>query len=427
MSRRVSLQQMAAEVEARTELPRVVVSGNFATPWAAVDALDQTLSQWTLHMLNAQVGTPRRPGVRLETCFVGPGMRDSPTLAYVPSRLSLVPVLLQDQLAPDVVVVHVTPPRNAHYSLGTEVNVLPAAIASARARGGLVVAVVNPRMPYTGGDALLPVADVDLVVEVEADLPSPAPRANSGTDAESSRIGELVSARVTDGATVQVGIGAVPDAVLGGLRGRRGLRIWSEMISDGVLDLERAGALDRDTPIATSFLFGSNELYAWADGNPRLRMLATQVANDPARIASHPHMVSVNSALQVDLHAQVNAAQIRGRVYSGFGGQTDFIVGALHSERGQALIALRSWQPKADCSTIIPLLGEPVTSFQHTAVITEHGTAELVGHSQSEQAAALIERAADPCVRDELWEEAAALGLADTDRGSVRTFPLPSV
>ncbi len=371
--------------------------------------IDATVPEWTLHMLNAQVGVPQRPGVRLETCFVGPGMRGSPTLTYVPSRLSMLPILLQHHLAPDVVVAHVTPARGGFHSLGTEVNVLPAAVAGARARGGLVVAVENPRMPYTGGDAMLPVGDVDLVVEVEADLPSPATAPD--IDVQSQQIGELVATRVKDGATLQVGIGAVPDAVLGGLHRRRDLRVWSEMISDGVLDLERTGALDPDVPIATSFLFGSQELYGWADGNPRLRMLATQVANDPARIASHPGMVSVNSALEVDLHAQVNAAQVRGRVHSGFGGQSDFVVGALHSAGGQAIIALRSWHPKADCSTIVPLLGEPVTSFQQTAVITDQGVAELAGRNQSEQALTLIENASDPRVREELHEEAAAIGV----------------
>jgi acyl-CoA hydrolase len=408
MSRRVSPDQMAARVADRPVPPRVVVSGNFATPWVAVAALDRVVPEWTLHMLNAQAGTPQRPGVRLETCFVGPGMRGSPGLIYVPSRLSMVPVLLQGPLAPDVVVVHVAPARDGFYSLGTEVNILPAAIASARAGGGLVVAVVNSTMPYTGGDALLHKDEVDLVVEIEAELPSPQP---GDMDDTSRQIGELVSSRVADGATVQAGIGTVPDAVLGGLHARRGLRIWSEMISDGVLDLERSGALDGDTPIAASFLFGSQELYAWADGNPRLRMLATEVANDPARIAAHPDMVSVNTALEVDLFAQANAAQVRGRIHSGFGGQSDFVVGALHAERGQALIALRSWHPKAQCSTIVPLLGEPVTSFQHTAVITEHGAAELAGRSQADQAISLMDNAADPRIRPELWEESVAIGL----------------
>jgi acyl-CoA hydrolase len=408
--RTLSLSQMADAVAATAERPRVVVAGNFGTPWAAVEALDAAVPAWTLHMLNAQRGVPVRAGIRLETCFVGPGMRGTPTLSYVPSRLSMVPVLLRGPLAPDVVVLHVAPARGGLFSMGIEVNILPAAVETVRRRGGLVVAVVNPRMPYTGGEALLPADEIDILVEVEQALPSPAPVVHQ--DPATSHLGELVSARIHDGATVQVGIGAVPDAVLGGLRRRRGLRVWSEMISDGVLALERSGALDTLAPIATSFLFGAEELYAWADGNPRLTMLSTQVANDPARIAAQPGMFSVNSALEVDLYAQANAAHVRGRVHSGFGGQSDFVVGALHSAGGQAIIALRSWHPKADCSTIVPFLREPVTSFQHTAVITEHGSAELVGRDQAEQAAALIEQAADPRARDELREHATASSLS---------------
>jgi acyl-CoA hydrolase len=409
----VTLDRMAAAAAATAARPRVVVPGNFATPWEAVKALDLLVPEWTLHMLNAQPGVPCRPGVELETCFVGPGMRGQATLSYVPSRLSLVPVLLRGPLVPDVVVVHVAPARAGAFSLGTEVNILPAAIASARRHGGIVVAIVNPHMPYTGGDALLRMEDVDLAVEVEAPLPSPAAVAGGtgAVDNDTAVIGERVAARVPDGATLQVGIGAVPDAVLGGLLHARGLRVWSEMISDGVLALERAGALDTRAPISTSFLYGSQELYRWADCNPRLTMLATETANDPGRIAASPLMVSVNTALEVDLHAQANAAHVRGRVHSGFGGQSDFVAGALHSPGGQAIIAMRSWHPKAQCSTIVPLLDEPVTSFQHTAVVTEHGTAELVGRSAREQALGLVEHAAHPAARDALRAAAAARGL----------------
>ena len=141
-------------------------------------------------------------------------------------------------------------------------------------------------------------------------------------------------------------------------------------------------------------------------------MVRTEVTNDPARIAANRAMVSVNTALQVDQYGQANASRIRARIHSGFGGQTDFIVGALHSIGGQALIALRSWHPKADCSTVVPLVDEPVTSFQMSAIVTEQGTAEVFGRDQREQARQIIENAAHPSVRDELWEEAVALGLA---------------
>lgn len=183
------------------------------------------------------------------------------------------------------------------------------------------------------------------------------------------------------------------------------------MFSDSVLALERAGSLDTESPIIASFLFGSEELLDWVDDNERVRMTRTETTNDPGRIAQNPSMLSVNTALQVDLFGQANASRIRTRIHSGFGGQTDFIVGALHSPGGQAIIALRSWHPKADVSTIVPLVDEPVTSFQMSAVVTEQGVAQVFGLDQAEQARQLIEHAAHPSVRDELREEAAALGL----------------
>jgi acyl-CoA hydrolase len=145
-------------------------------------------------------------------------------------------------------------------------------------------------------------------------------------------------------------------------------------------------------------------------------MSAPEDANDPARICTQPRMVSVNTALEVDLFDQANAAYRRGRVYSGLGGQADFVVGALHSVGGQALIALRSWHPRADRSTIVARLDQPVTSFQHTAVVTEHGTAELVGRSQGEQRRNLVEQAAHPAARE-------ALAAASADATSARHVP----
>jgi acyl-CoA hydrolase len=390
------------------EQPRVVASGNFATPWQLLEEVDELLPTYRLSVLNAQHGMPDREGVELETSFVGVGMRSSPRLHYIPSRLSLVPTLYEGANPPDVVLVHTSLPRDGKVSLGTEVNVLPAAIEAVRRRGGVVIAQANRFMPYTFGDAEIDLDDVDLVVEVDAPLVSPP---EMSLDDASARIGELVAGRVHDGATLQAGIGAVPDATLGALRDRRGLRVWTEMFSDSVLELERVGALDRDHPITTSFLFGSPELYAWVDGNPRVRMARTETTNDPARIAQNTAMTSVNTALQVDLFGQANASRIGAKIYSGFGGQTDFIVGALHSKGGQALIALRSWHPRADRSTIVPLVDEPVTSFQMTGVVTEQGVAEVFGHDQKSQARNLIENAAHPRVREELWEEAHALSL----------------
>ena len=389
--------------------PRVVASGNGAAPRVVLDLLDRSVASYRLFMLNAHPGISTRPEVVHETPFVGPGMRRSPTLAYMPARLSLVPRLFSTTLPPDVVCVTVAPAYQGRLSLGTEVNVLPAAIEACRSRGGLVVAQVNREMPWTYGDGLLDPDDVDCAVE--ADVPLDEPAATQPDDA-ARRIGELVAARIGDGATLQLGIGMVPDATLPGLAARRGLGVWSEMFSDGVLALDRAGALDPQQLLTASFLYGSRMLYEWVDRNPRVRVLRTETTNAPARIAANRTMTSINTALQVDLFGQANASRIQARIHSGFGGQTDFIVGALHSTGGQALMALRSWHPKADVSTVVAMVDEPVTSFQHTAVVTEQGVADVFGHDERTQARHLIEQAAHPRVRAELWEEAIGLGLA---------------
>lgn len=389
--------------------PRVVVTGNHATPWHTVKLVDEALDEYRLWALNGQPQLPNREGVILETSFVGPGQRKSPRLSYVPSRLSMVPSLFGKQLPPDAVVLHTTPPRDGKVSLGVEVNVLPAAIEAVRRRGGIVIAQVNRNMPWTFGDALVDVDQIDVFVEADEPMPT-APV--SAIDDTSRRIGELVAARVSDGSTLQAGIGAVPDATMHGLSSRSGLRVWTEMFSDSVLALEKIGALDRNIPISASFLFGSPDLLEWVDGNERVQMVRTEVTNDPGRIARNPKMVSVNTALQVDLFGQANASRINARIHSGFGGQTDFIVGAMHSAGGQAFLALRSWHPKANCSTVVPMVDEPITSFQMSAIVTEQGLAEVFGNDQREQARQIIEHAAHPSVRDELREEAVALGLA---------------
>lgn len=389
--------------------PRVVASGNFATPFELLGAVDAGLGAYRLNLLNAQPGIPARDGVTHETSFVGPAMRHSPSLRYLPTRLSLLPSLLTSVLIPDIVVLHCSTPRDGKVSMGVEVNVLPAAVDAARAAGGLVFAQINPRMPYVYGDGELPTDLVDLGVEVDVPLSSPLPMT---PDATCRTIGDSVAAMVPNGATVQMGIGAIPDAALAGLAARRGLRIWSEMFSDGVLLLDAAGALDRDAPIVASFVFGSAELYSWVDRNPRVRLNRTETVNNPGFIAQQPAMTSINSALQVDLFGQANASRLRGRIHSGFGGATDFLVGALHAPGGQAMVALRSWHPKAQVSSIVPLLAEPATSFQPSAVITEQGTARLRGHSEREQAAAIIADAAHPDVRADLTGHAARLGLA---------------
>jgi acyl-CoA hydrolase len=387
--------------------PRIVMSGNFATPVMLTRALTEGLERCRVFQLNAQRTIADQRFI-FETPFVGPGVRDNPMLDYLPMRLSLVPRLFTSVRPVDAVLLHTSLPRQGKVSLGIEVNVLPAAIEQARARGGVVIAQMNRHMPYTFGDGEIALDDIDIGLEVDEPLASPA---TCEADDATTLIGERVARFASDGATLQLGIGLIPTEAARKMTVRNGLRIWSEMISDGALDLHRAGALDPDTPVVTSFLIGSPELYEWADGNRRLRLLRTETVNDPARIAAHPCMLSVNAAMQVDLFAQANASFIADRIHSGFGGQPDFVAGALHSRGGHAVVALHGWHAKTDSSTIVPVLINPVTSFQHSAVVSEHGCADLFGHSQHTQAQEIIGQVADPRARDGLTEAARQLGL----------------
>lgn len=384
-------------------VPRVVVSGNFATPQQLLEAFDEAVPQYRLFILNPQGSVPDRPGVTYESPFLGPAIRDAGSrLAYLPMRLSLVPGVLGSFMRPEVTLIHVSRQRGDHVSLGTEVNILPAAIEQTRRNGGLVVAQINETMPYTYGDSELSVDLIDFAFVRDQALTSPEDLAHDSMI--ETTIASFVTDLIEDGSTLQLGIGAIPNAVAAQLTSARGLRIWSEMISDGVLNLEHVGALDAEHPLVASFLFGSSELYAWCDTNPRLRLVRTEVVNDPSIIAQQPRMTAINSAFQVDLFAQANANFINGRFYSGIGGQADFTVGALHAVDGHSIIALPSWHEKSHSSTILERLDGPVTSFQHSAIISEQGTAMLFGRSSRAQAMAIAGQVAHPKVRSELQE-----------------------
>src|SRR5271166_184691 len=263
--------------------PRIVLSGNSATPFTLVRALTQALETCRVFQLNAQYDFAPHHSFICETPFVGPGMRHTPMLDYLPMRLSLVPRLFDTVRRPDAVLLHTSLPRDGKVSLGIEVNVLPAAIEQTRARGGLVLAQVNPHMPYTFRAGEIPLDSIDGLLEVDQPLTSPAAH---GSEEAATAIGERVAAFATDGTTLQLGIGLIPTVAARMMSRRHGLRVWSEMISDGVMDLDHAGALDPEAPIYTSFLIGSPELYRWADRNEQLRMLRTETVNDPARISA---------------------------------------------------------------------------------------------------------------------------------------------
>jgi acyl-CoA hydrolase len=404
----ITVEQLKSILASLPANPRIVASGNFATPTVLLKLADECIPEFRLHMLNAQLGIPDREGVTYESAFVGTGMRRHPRLSYIPTRLSLLPVLYRDHYRPDVVMLHASPPRFDTVSLGTEVNVLPAAIDATRARDGIVIVQSNTQMPYTYGDSQIYESEIDYLVEVDEPLVlKPATELND----TAREIGSRISALIEDNSTLQLGIGAIPDAVLAGLKERKGLRIWTEMFSDGVLDLHRQGALDDEILLTASFVFGSQELYDWLHLNRKVRMMRTERTNDPSQIARQAKMTSINAALEVDIFDQANASYVRGQIFSGIGGSTDFIVGSLHSRGGQSFMALPSWHPKANVSTIVPRLSANVTSFQHSHVATEYGVADCFGHSQNDQARNIIEKAAHPSVREELRGKAREFGL----------------
>ncbi len=404
----ITVEQLKSVLANLPENPRIIASGNFATPNTLLKAADENISEFKLHMLNAQPGIPDREGITYESAFVGAGMRRHPRLEYIPSRLSLLPIVIRDFARPDAVFIHTSELRHDTVSLGTEVNILPAAIETARAHGGLVIAQANKQMPYTYGDAQIYESEIDYLVEVDEPLLT---KAETTFAPESLEIGQRIAALIEDNSTLQLGIGAIPDSVLSSLKDRTGLRIWTEMFSDGVLDLHKMGVLDPDILLTASFIFGSQELYQWLHLNRRVQMLRTERTNDPSAIAKQAKMQSINAALQIDLFDQANASHVRSEIYSGFGGSTDFIVGSLHSRGGRSFMALPSWHPKAQVSTIVPRLTENITSFQHSYVVTEQGAAACFGRTQSEQALNLITHAAHPNAKEELIAAASELKL----------------
>jgi acyl-CoA hydrolase len=387
---------------------RLVASGNFATPRALLSIADKNIQEFRLFMIGAQDGIPDREGVIFESPFLGPGMRRNPRLNYIPCRLSLVPVLLKQHFKPDVVLLHASEVRNGKVSLGVEVNILPAAVESARMNNGIVVVQSNPHMPYTFGDGEIELSEIDYLIEVEESL---SEAANLPLNDTSMTIGSLIAERVSNGSTLQLGIGAIPNAVIASMQNHSSLKIWTEMFSDGVLGLFKGGAIEANSTLTASFLFGSRELYDWVNLNEQVKLRRTEITNDPGLISKQIKMSSINAALQVDLFDQANASYVKGQPYSGFGGSTDFIVGALHSAGGASFMALPSWHEKTNNSNIVHRLAETATSFQHSFVVTEQGVAECFGRSAIDQANNLIENAAHPNSRDYLRAMATESGV----------------
>ncbi|MEO5940344.1 MAG: acetyl-CoA hydrolase/transferase C-terminal domain-containing protein [Candidatus Limnocylindrales bacterium] len=350
---------------------------------------------------------------RHRALFIGPNARAAVNAGradYVPVFLSDIPRLFRSGALPlDYAFVNATPP-DAHgfCSLGVSVEAMHAAIACART----VVVQFNGAMPRTLGESFVHVDEIDLAVEV--DQPPYELQQPLIGDVE-RRIGEFVAELVPDGATLQLGIGAIPTAAALHLRHRKDLGVHTELFSDAVVDLVEAGAVtgarkERNRgKIVTAFLMGSKRLYDFVDDNPMVEMRSVDFTNDTHVIRSFETMTAINSAIEVDLTGQVVADSIGDRLYSGVGGQMDFIRGAALAERGRAIIALPSTAGDGSLSRIVahlkPGAGVVTTRAHVRTIVTEFGVAELFGRSIRERVAALIE-IAHPDHRDALRFEA---------------------
>ena len=351
--------------------------------------------------------------VRHLSWFVGPADRDAIAAGhadYVPCHLSAIPNLIRTQRPRiDTALLMTAPPdRHGMLSLGVEVLASQAAADCA----DRVIVQVNEQMPRVLGNSFIHIDDVDAIVEADGELDELEPTTPTTVE---RRIAEQIVELLPEGATLQLGIGGVPQAVITMLEGRNDLGIHSEMISDGVMQAYEAGVLSgrRKTrhrgKIVATFALGTRAFYDWLHENHAVEAHPCDHTNDPYQAAQNDRLIAINSAISVDLTGQVNADSIGSRIYSGVGGQVDFIRAASISKDGRAIIAMPSTARNGMISRLVPRLAEGagvVTSRADVdTVITEHGVAELYGKSVGERIEALI-KVADPRFRDELINEA---------------------
>jgi acetyl-CoA hydrolase len=347
-------------------------------------------------------------GLRHRALFIGANAREavnSGRADYAPVFLSEAPGLFRDGILPiDVAFIQVSPPDGHGFcSFGVEVGVTKPAAESSK----LVVAEINPNMPRVLGDSFIHLSNIDQIVEVNYLLPETG---SNEISEEQDKIGELVAEMIPDEATLQLGIGALPNAVLCKLDGKRDLGIHSELFSDGVVDLVEKGVITNEAKtihpgkIVAGFLFGSQRLYKFVHDNAMIELHPTDYVNDPFIIAQNKKMIAVNSAIEVDLTGQVCADSIGGYYYSGIGGQLDFIRGAARSDGGKPIVALPSLA-KGGVSRIVTRLregaGVVTTRGDVHYIVTEYGVAALHGRSVRERAIQMI-NIAHPDFRDEL-------------------------
>jgi 4-hydroxybutyrate CoA-transferase len=417
MSRTVSAEEAVSVIKSGD---RVFVHGVAAAPRRLVDAMTARAGELrvveVVHLHTEGAAPYAAPELaksfRVNTLFVAPNVRaavQEGRADYLPVFLSEVPQLFRGGLLPlDVALVQVSPPdRHGFCSLGVSVDAARAAVQTART----VIAQVNPLMPRTHGDGLIHVDAIHFLVEGREPIPEPERREPTALE---RAIGRHCAELVEDGATVQVGIGTIPEAALAALGDHHRLGIHSEMLPEGVVDLVEKGVVTGEAKrihpgkIVAGFAFGSRRLYDFMDDNPLVQMLDAAYVNDTAVIRRNPRVTAINSALEVDLTGQVCAESIGEMQWSGVGGQMDFIRGAALSEGGKPIIALPSVATTGESrivSQLKPGAGVVTTRAHVHFVVTEHGIADLFGKNLRQRAAALI-AVAHPAHRDALAADA---------------------
>ena len=337
---------------------------------------------------------------------------------FTPVLLSEVPLLFKSgQLPLDVAMIHVSPPdEHGFCSLGVEVGLTKTPAESAK----IIIAEVNEQMPRTLGDSFIHVSRLNYIVPVDYPI-SELPMGEDDPSETVQKIAEHIAELIPDGATMQLGIGAIPDAVLKFLFDKKDLGIHTELFSDGVIDLFEAGVITNAQKslhpgkIVAGFIMGTKRLYDWADDNPLIELHRTEYVNDPFVVAQNDRMVAINSAIEVDLTGQVCADSIGPKLYSGVGGQLDFIYGASRSKGGVPIIALPSTNTMRDgtvlskISSMLKHGAGVVTSRNHVHyIVTEYGVADLYGKTIRDRATQLI-NIAHPDFREDLRKQAREL------------------
>ena len=354
---------------------------------------------------------------RHNALFIGPSVRDAVQEGradFTPVFLSEIPSLFRDGTLPiDVALVSLSPPdEHGFCSFGVEVGTTKPAAESAR----VIIAEINKQAPRTLGDSFIHVSRLSHIVEADYPIPE-APQ--GGTSDLHLQIGQYIADLIPDGATLQMGIGNIPDAVLHNLGSHKDLGVHTELFSDGVIDMVEAGVITcakktfHPGKIVAGFLFGTKRLYDFVDNNPLIELHPTDYVNDPFNIAQNEKMVAINSALQVDLTGQVCADSLGTHFYSGVGGQVDFIRGAGRSKSGLPIIAFASTTRDESITRIVPMLtpGAGVVTTRNDVhyVVTEYGVASLHGKTVHQRVQELI-GIAHPKFREELTHAAHELG-----------------